>query len=216
MSYLECSLLLIVAVHILHTALDLRQLKAIKMPEPPAALSGLFTTELFKSSQAYSIDKWYFGFLHAQFSLVEQCLSLWLGFLPWVWYKLPLLVPYPQLIGSEVGRTVCFMLLLSLMSLITSLPWTYYSTCESRCWVGGLPAAAATPCGSQRRCLAFIRQDALLCGQPQLAWVCHQLLCHPPPHPCRPPNPFVHATQSSFSSDMASTNRPRHFSSQTC
>lgn len=54
-------------------------------------------------------------------------LNVW--FMPWLWYTLPSTLP-PQLVGNEISRTVCFMLLLSLVSLVTSLPWSYYSTCR--------------------------------------------------------------------------------------
>jgi len=95
----------------------------------PLYAAGLFSQELFKSSQSYSIDKWHFSFLHGQYSLLEQCAMLWFGFLPWLWYKLPSILPQ-QLVANEITRTVCFTLLMSLVSIITSLPWSYCSTCE--------------------------------------------------------------------------------------
>lgn len=38
--YLGLSVLFIVIVHLLHTYLDVRQLKAIKLPKAPPALAG--------------------------------------------------------------------------------------------------------------------------------------------------------------------------------
>lgn len=94
--------------------------------------AGLFSAELFKSSQAYSIDKWHFNFLHGQYNLVEQVAQLWFGFLPWLWYSLPSILPQ-QLVANEVTRSVCFVLLMSTISLLMNLPWSYYSTCKPTC-----------------------------------------------------------------------------------
>jgi hypothetical protein len=91
--------------------------------------AGLFSKELFESSRAYSIDKFKFSFVHGQFSLLEQVAQLYFGFLPWLWYITPRIMPQ-QLVATEIGHTVCFVLLSSLASLLTSLPWSYYSTCE--------------------------------------------------------------------------------------
>jgi STE24 endopeptidase len=165
MDFFSISLAFIILVHCLHGYLDIRQLGALKKPQPPASLAGgssaahstpasahsagrglpvtmhfvccagLFTNELFESSKAYSIDKWHFNFWHGQYSLVEQVLNLW--FMPWLWYMLPSILPQ-QLVANEISRTVCFMLLLSLVGLVTSLPWSYYSTCGSA-WA--VPAA---------------------------------------------------------------------------
>lgn len=44
--YLGFSVAFIVLVHLLHTYLDVRQLKAIQLAEPPAALAGEHTTVL--------------------------------------------------------------------------------------------------------------------------------------------------------------------------
>jgi hypothetical protein len=38
--YLGFSVAFIIIVHLLHTYLDVRQLKAIQLPSPPAALAG--------------------------------------------------------------------------------------------------------------------------------------------------------------------------------
>ena len=91
--------------------------------------TGLFSEDLFKTSRAYSIDKWHFNFIHSQYNLLEQCAQLCFGLLPWLWYKLPAILP-EQLVSNEISRSVCFVLLLSLLSVITSLPWSYYNTCE--------------------------------------------------------------------------------------
>jgi hypothetical protein len=91
--------------------------------------AGLFSTELFKSSRVYSIDKWHFNFLHGQYNLVEQVVQLYFGFLPWLWYSLPSILP-AQLAANEITRSVCFVLLMSAISLLMNLPWSYYNTCK--------------------------------------------------------------------------------------
>jgi hypothetical protein len=45
----------------------------------PAALNhpaGLFTRKLYDEAQAYSVDKWWFGFWHGLYNLVETVLWL--------------------------------------------------------------------------------------------------------------------------------------------
>jgi STE24 endopeptidase len=130
--YLGVALTFIVGVHVLHTYLDLRQLRALRMPQPPAALRGLFSKGLFDASRAYSLDKWWYGMAYSQFSLVEQCAQLWGGLLPWVWYRVtPALLPQQCAgAGSEVARSIVLMLVVSGLGLLSSLPWSYYKTCE--------------------------------------------------------------------------------------
>lgn len=112
-----------------------------KHSSPAAAVThcaGLFTNELFTSSRAYALDKWRFAFLRGQVSLLETVAQLWFGFLPWLWYSaLPRIAPQ-QLLASEISRSICFVLLMSVISMLTSLPWSYYSTCTVSC--GLLPA----------------------------------------------------------------------------
>jgi hypothetical protein len=106
--------------------------------------AGLFSAELFKSSRAYSIDKWHFNFLHGQYNLVEQVAQLYLGFLPWLWYSLPSILPQ-QLVANEVTRSVCFVLLMSTISLLMNLPWSYYNTCKLTWLRNSLSQQAAAP-----------------------------------------------------------------------
>lgn len=97
---------------------------------PASTPAGLFSKELFNSSRAYSLDKWRFGFWHSQYALIEQLAQLWFGLLPYMWYRLlPAVLP-PQLAGNEIARSVGFMLVMSLLGLVTNLPWSYYQTCE--------------------------------------------------------------------------------------
>ncbi|WIA16071.1 hypothetical protein OEZ85_012796 [Tetradesmus obliquus] len=129
--WLQLVLTFIVVVNILHTYLDMRQLKAIKLPDPPASLKGLFTRKLYDEAQAYSVDKWWFGFWHGIYNLVETVLWLQLRIVPWLWYSLPSWLPQPLAAiveDNEIVHTVAFMLASSLINLVLSLPWTLYST----------------------------------------------------------------------------------------
>ncbi|KAF6266083.1 peptidase family M48-domain-containing protein [Scenedesmus sp. NREL 46B-D3] len=129
--WLQMVLGFIVVVNILHTYLDVRQLKAIKAPDPPAELKGLFTRELYDQAQAYSVDKWWFGFWHGLYNLVETVLWLQLRVTPWLWYSLPSWLPQPlaeMVAQNEIVHTVVFILASSLISMVMGLPWSLYST----------------------------------------------------------------------------------------
>jgi STE24 endopeptidase len=56
--YLEGVVLFSCVVYVFHTYLDFRQLKAIRLPDAPPALAKLFTGDLYRKTQAYSLDKW--------------------------------------------------------------------------------------------------------------------------------------------------------------
>jgi STE24 endopeptidase len=125
--YLQLTVAFIFVVNILHTYLDVRQLRAIKKQDPPATLKGLFSDELYQQAQAYSIDKWWFGFVHGLYNLAETLAVLWFQCLPWLWAKLPEHIPLLARHG-EIVHTVAFVITLSLISTVMGLPWSLYST----------------------------------------------------------------------------------------
>ena len=56
--YLQAVLLFDLAVYIFHTYLDVRQLRAIKLPNPPDALKEVTDPKEFRKTQSYQLDKW--------------------------------------------------------------------------------------------------------------------------------------------------------------
>lgn len=56
MPWLSISLGFIVLVHVLHTYLDVRQLKAMKRPEPPSELQGQPVASLSAAWQLHSLS----------------------------------------------------------------------------------------------------------------------------------------------------------------
>lgn len=127
--YLELVVGFSCVVYIFHTYLDVRQLKYIKLPNAPPALAKLFTEDLYKKTQAYSLDKWWYGFIHGLFNQAQSVALLVLGFLPWFWNLTGDLLAKVGLVSqNELVHTVAFVLLLSLVSLIVDLPWSLYST----------------------------------------------------------------------------------------
>lgn len=85
--YLELYLGFTVAVYLLNTYLDVRQLRALRRPNPPTALAGLFDADLYPKTQAYSLDKWWFSAAHSLYSVVETLLVMMYGVLPAVWAR---------------------------------------------------------------------------------------------------------------------------------
>lgn len=67
---------------------------------------------------------------HGLYSLAESLAILWFGYLPWLWNQIPKLAP-PSVaawLDNEIVHTVVFALAMSSVSLITSIPWSLYST----------------------------------------------------------------------------------------
>ncbi|KAG2423032.1 hypothetical protein HXX76_015548 [Chlamydomonas incerta] len=142
--YLELFLGFTVFVYLLHTYLDVRQLRALRRPEPPAALASLFSAELYRKTQAYSLDKWWFSTWHGLYSTAETLAVFATGALPaaWrlsgsflaaastTWWPAALAGgrPPPSWLTGEVCQTVVFILGLYLANLALELPWGLYST----------------------------------------------------------------------------------------
>ncbi|GFH18654.1 CAAX prenyl protease [Haematococcus lacustris] len=89
--YLHIYLAFTLGVPLLHWALDFRQLKccpqALRNKEPPPELASAAFKDpnLYKKTQAYSLDKWWFGLFHSMYSLCENVTVVLLGLIPWTW-----------------------------------------------------------------------------------------------------------------------------------
>ncbi|KAL6752272.1 peptidase family M48-domain-containing protein [Haematococcus lacustris] len=142
--YLHIYLAFTLGVSLLHWALDFRQLKALRNKDPPPELASAAFKDpnLYKKTQAYSLDKWWFGLFHSMYSLCENVTVVLLGLIPWTWTAagqalthLPPglaaslhLGPGASPMARELATSVLFMLAFSGFTLLSSLPWSLCST----------------------------------------------------------------------------------------
>jgi hypothetical protein len=84
----------------------------------------------FTSSQAYGLDKINFGMLSSTYDIIESIAFLMLGFLPYMWDMATSLGA--TWLGwtpdDEIKITLVFLLLVTLVGTVTSLPFELYST----------------------------------------------------------------------------------------
>lgn len=60
------------------------------------------------------------------FNLAKTVVTLMFGMLPWLWAKTGTLMPFVA--GNEIRHTIAFVLLLSAVEMLFSLPWSVIST----------------------------------------------------------------------------------------
>jgi STE24 endopeptidase len=72
----------------------------------------------------------WFATYHGIYSLIENTLLLWYGALPYIWDRIgrDVMPSLPQSLNNEIGHTIAFLLVFSLISSITGLPWSLYKT----------------------------------------------------------------------------------------
>jgi STE24 endopeptidase len=84
----------------------------------------------FKSSQSYGLDKINFGMCASTYDTIESVTFLLIGFLPYMWDVATSLgtryFGYTQ--EDEIKNSLVFLLLVTLVGTITSLPFELYST----------------------------------------------------------------------------------------
>jgi STE24 endopeptidase len=87
--------------------------------------------EKFKKAQAYGLDKIQFGMVAALYDVNESCAFLLLGFLPYVW-DLAVSVGNKYFgweeSTDEIKMSLIFLVFVTLIGTITSLPFELYST----------------------------------------------------------------------------------------
>lgn len=91
----------------------------------PAQLAKLFSMDLYRSAQSYSLDKWWYNFAKGFYTLAETLIVLCSGMLPWLWGFISRVSPGIDDLG-EIPHTIIFVLILTLGSTLTSLPWSAY------------------------------------------------------------------------------------------
>jgi STE24 endopeptidase len=117
--------------------LDIRQLKTFKKGgKLPKELSSHVSDETFNKSVAYGKDKFSFKIKESVFSFFQGLLFLAAGYLPYLWdYATYLRISYPLTTStaysplfSEIVTTWFFIVLMTIVDTVISLPFGLYST----------------------------------------------------------------------------------------
>ncbi|XP_042598214.1 LOW QUALITY PROTEIN: CAAX prenyl protease 1 homolog [Cyprinus carpio] len=95
----------------------------------PTELGKIMDSETFEKSRLYQLDKSNFGFWSGLYSEAEGTLILLLGGIPFLW-KSQLILTSLHSISQEyqISQSLVFLMLATLFSALTGLPWSLYST----------------------------------------------------------------------------------------
>ncbi|XP_066528911.1 CAAX prenyl protease 1 homolog [Hoplias malabaricus] len=95
----------------------------------PAELGKIMDSETFEKSRLYQLDKSNFGFWSGLYSETEGTLILLLGGIPFLW-KMSGNVTARFGLGPEyeISQSLVFLMLATLFSALTGLPWSLYNT----------------------------------------------------------------------------------------
>ncbi|XP_006631345.1 CAAX prenyl protease 1 homolog [Lepisosteus oculatus] len=95
----------------------------------PMELGRIMDTETFEKSRLYQLDKSTFSFWSGLYSETEGTLILLLGGIPFLWKVSGGLIERAGLGPEhEISQSLMFLLLATLFSAFTGLPWSIYST----------------------------------------------------------------------------------------
>lgn len=95
----------------------------------PRELLGILDTETFDKARLYHLDRSNFDFWFGWYSQIESTLILLLGGIPWLWaISGNIIAKWGYSSEDEIKQTLVFLLLASIFSAITDLPWSIYST----------------------------------------------------------------------------------------
>ncbi|XP_014677428.1 PREDICTED: CAAX prenyl protease 1 homolog [Priapulus caudatus] len=95
----------------------------------PHELAGMLSRETFEKARLYNLDKSSFGFWSSLYSQLETSAILLLGGIPFLWNAAGDVIGrwgYTQ--EDEITQSMAFLLLLSVYSTISSMPWSLYCT----------------------------------------------------------------------------------------
>ncbi|CAN0340846.1 unnamed protein product [Lampetra planeri] len=94
---------------------------------PPELVGSSLTQETLLKARSYQLDKGAFGSVSNLYSQIESTLILLLGGIPYLWsFTGDLVRRLGYSADYEVSRSCLFLLLASLFSAATSLPWSLY------------------------------------------------------------------------------------------
>ncbi|XP_028674543.1 CAAX prenyl protease 1 homolog [Erpetoichthys calabaricus] len=95
----------------------------------PTELGKIMDAETFEKSRLYQLDKSSFGFWSGLYSEVEGTLILVLGGIPFLWKISGILIGNANFGPEyEITQSLVFLLLATVFSALTGLPWSIYST----------------------------------------------------------------------------------------
>lgn len=83
----------------------------------------------FTKAQSYGYDKIKFSMLHSMYEVCESIVFLLLGLMPYLW-DLATSIGKKYGVEGEIGISLIFMGIMTIIGTITSLPWELYSTFE--------------------------------------------------------------------------------------
>lgn len=117
-------------MYLWETYLSYRQHKVyVETKEIPVELLDSLDKETFEKSRLYQIDKSKFGFWSSLYGQVESTLILVYGGIPFLWAVSELaIVNFGYDRSHEIKQSITFVILTTLFSTVTSLPWSLYST----------------------------------------------------------------------------------------
>uniref|UniRef100_A0A8C9SXN3 CAAX prenyl protease n=1 Tax=Scleropages formosus TaxID=113540 RepID=A0A8C9SXN3_SCLFO len=95
----------------------------------PAELGAIMDTETLEKSRLYQLDKSNFSFWSGLYSETEGTLILLLGGIPFLW-RVSGAITAKVGLGSEyeISQSLVFLMLATLFSALTGLPWSIYNT----------------------------------------------------------------------------------------
>ncbi|KAG8451526.1 hypothetical protein GDO86_003651 [Hymenochirus boettgeri] len=95
----------------------------------PAELGNIMDPETFEKSRLYQLDKSTFSFWSGLYSEAEGTLILLLGGIPFLWNASEHILNRAGFSAEyEIFHSLVFLLLATLFSALTGLPWSLYST----------------------------------------------------------------------------------------
>ncbi|KAG9331042.1 hypothetical protein JZ751_020392 [Albula glossodonta] len=117
-------------VYLWEAYLALRQRRIYRSTKHvPVELGKIMDTETFEKSRLYQLDKSNFSFWSGLYSETEGTLILLLGGIPYLWSVSGAVIARFGL-GSdyEISQSLVFLMLATLFSAFTGLPWSIYNT----------------------------------------------------------------------------------------
>ncbi|KAF7731263.1 hypothetical protein EC973_000679 [Apophysomyces ossiformis] len=117
------------AIYAFEQYLNYRQYRLYLLTDRPENLTDIVSESVFKKSQSYNLDKSRFGFVHNAFKQLETIAVLHYDVLPLLWdFAGQLMFKYAGYGHEhEIVQSLIFVVLYSLISTITSIPFSLYS-----------------------------------------------------------------------------------------
>ncbi|XP_072019048.1 CAAX prenyl protease 1 homolog [Amphiura filiformis] len=117
-------------MYVWETYLSHRQIQVYKnTTEVPGPLKDVLDSETLEKARVYALDKESFGFWHDLYGQFESSVILVIGAIPYLWHVAGQVMSHFDY-GSEyeITQSLVFLLLASIFSIITGMPWTVYRT----------------------------------------------------------------------------------------